>query len=522
MASSNNAEAKLIDFIGQFSKDPLGFAKSVYEWDDGDLRGSPGPRKWQGEVLDAIGKHLREPATRFRLLRIAVASGRGIGKSGLIGMITHWAMSTCVDTKVVVTANTDTQLRTKTMPEIAKWFRNAINAHWFKTTATAIASTAQNHETSWRTDAIPWSENNPAAFRGLHNLRRRIVLIFDEASDIADVIWDSSEGSFTDVETEMLWIAFSNPSRNIGRFRECFGKAKHWWSTRQIDSRTVEGTDQGYFSELINYWGEDSDHIRVQVKGEFPRFGSMQFISSQIVEEARKREAIAGLYDPFVLGCDIARFGDDDTVLYARRGRDARSIAPIRLRALDTMQVAARISELHEFHKFDAIFIDGGGVGGGVIDRLRQLGHDVIEVQFGGSADRSQLTSSGPIAYANKRAEIWGYMRDWLPGGAIPDDPALAAELASVQYGYALRDGRDAVLLERKADMKKRGLASPDAADALALTFAYPVVPKDHTDQFERRSSHQVEYDPLGRDRVVPSAKQEKHQVNYNYNPRGL
>lgn len=510
MATTSSAiEKKLVEFISDCTHDPISFAQNAYLWGEGDLKGSDGPRKWQSEILDAIGKHLRNPETRYQPLKIAVASGRGIGKSGLIGIVCHWGMSTCVDAKIVVTANTDTQLRTKTWPEISKWFRNGINAHWFKTTATSIASVSSEHERTWRADAIPWSENNSEAFQGLHNLNRRIILIFDEGSGIVDKIYDVSEGSLTDENTEIIWLVFSNPTKNTGRFREFFGRLKHRWSTWQIDSRNVEGTNKQFFDEMVEDNGEDSDYVRVHVKGQFPRVGSMQFISGDIVEKAMRKEPEATLSDPFVLGVDVARFGDDQSILCPRRGRDAKSIPWEKYRGMDTMSLAARIMELDDQHKFDAIFVDGGGVGGGVVDRLRMLKRNVIEVQFGGKADRGTMTGDGAVVYSNKRTEMWGVMRDALRGGlAIPDDQELLTDLVGVQYGYVVREGRDAAQLEKKSDMKKRGLASPDLGDALALTYAYPVVPSDHTHQFETQggSVHQVEYDPFSRDRVNPAA----------------
>ena len=417
--------------------------------------------------------------------------------SALVGMITGWGMSTMIDSNIVVTANTETQLRTKTWPEISKWLRSSINAHWFKATATAVYALADDHDRTWRADAIPWSENNTEAFAGLHNQGRRIILIFDEASSISDKVWEVAEGAMTDADTEIIWLAFGNPTRNSGRFRECFGRFKHRWIHRQIDSRTVEGTNKAQIQAWVDDYGEDSDFVRVRVKGEFPRAGTMQFIASDVASAAMDRVPVAHLNDPLVMGVDVARFGDDQTVIVIRRGRDAVSIPWVTMRGADTMEVAARIMELANLHHPDVIFVDGGGVGGGVVDRLRMLRQNVIEVQFGGKADRSTMTSEGDIVYANKRAEMWGYMRDWLKGGMIPSSPDLLSELTGVEYGYIVRDGRDAILLEKKADMKKRGLSSPDLADALAITFAYPVVPTDHSNQLRGRATHQISYDPL-------------------------
>lgn len=499
--SANEIEQRLVAFIGRHRWKPLEYTRLAYRWGEGDLKNSAGPRIWQTEVLKTIGDHLQNPLTRYKPLQIAIASGHDIGKSALISMIVQWAESTCADTKCVVTANTDTQLRTKTWPEITKWFRLAVNSHWFKVTATAVCSIVPEHERTWRADAIPWSENNTEAFAGLHNKGRRIVLVFDEGSAIADKIFEVAEGALIDEETEIIWLVFGNPTRNTGRFRECFGKLKHRWVNKQIDSRTVEGTNKEKIQELVEDYGEDSDFVRVRVKGEFPRAGSMQFIGGDIVDRARKVEAAATLQDPLIMGVDVARFGDDQSVIVIRRGRDARSVPWETFKGADTMTLAARITELQSQFRCDAIFVDGGGVGGGVIDRLRMLKQPVIEVQFGGAADRGQMSSEGAVLYANKRAEMWGMMRDALKGGlAVPDKPDLADELAGVEYGYVLRNGRDAILLESKKDMKKRGLASPDLADALAITYAYPVVPSDHSWQMSSsKSTHQIEYDPFSK-----------------------
>ncbi len=243
-------------------------------------------------------------------------------------------------------------------------------------------------------------------------------------------------------------------------------------------------------------YGEDSDFVRVRVRGEFPRAGSMQFISGDLVAAARKRLPECNLRDPCVLAADIARFGDDQSVIVFRRGLDAKSVPWVTMRGADTMQVAARIADMYERHKPDAVFVDEGGVGGGVVDRLRMLKIPVMGVQFGANADRH----GGDERYYNKRSEIWGQMRLWLRHGAIPDMPDLESDLTGVEFSYKPKDGFDCVILEKKADMKKRGLASPDLADALAISFAYPVFPSDHSNQFQKTSSsqHRSDYAPLG------------------------
>ncbi len=312
-----------------------------------ELERSTGPRQWQRELLEDIRRKLKEGHDLGQLLPLlfARASGHGIGKSTVVSWIILWALSTMSDTRVVVTANTETQLRTKTWPELSKWSRLVINRHWFRTQATSIAAVDPAHERLWRADAIPWSEVNTEAFAGLHNQGRRIVLIFDEASAISDKIWEVSEGALTDADTEILWLAFGNPTRNTGRFRECFGRLHHRWNCGHIDSREVEGTNKEQIAKWVEDYGEDSDFVRVRVRGIFPRAGTMQFISSELVEQAmaKDREPPFSIMDPLIMGVDVARFGDDRSVIRFRRGRDARTIPPIKQRGVDTMTLAARI-----------------------------------------------------------------------------------------------------------------------------------------------------------------------------------
>lgn len=489
-------EGRLIEQLARCHRDPLRFVMIAFSWGKGELAGHFGPDEWQRDILTAIRDGI---ITLAEAAQVAVASGHGVGKSALVSWLILWALSTKPDTKGVVTANTETQLRTKTWAELAKWHRLCICKHWFTVTATAIYSIDPEHERTWRVDAIAWSERNTEAFAGLHNQGRRILAIFDEASAIPDIIWETTEGALTDKGTEIVWAVFGNPTRNTGRFRECFGRFRHRWITRQIDSRTARLTNKEQIDQWVRDYGEDSDFVRVRVRGTFPRAGTLQFISSEVVEQAMRpeREAPVTLMDPVIMGVDVARFGEDASVIVVRRGRDARTFKAIKLRNVDTMTLAARVVDEASALRVDAIFVDGGGVGGGVVDRLRYLHQPVFEVQFGGKADRAVLSQSGDIAYANKRAEMWGIMRDWLVGAMLPHDTDLLADLTGVEYGYVMQSGRDAIQLERKEDMRRRGLASPDHADALALTFAYPVQPSDHTNQYRGKAQHQIQYDPM-------------------------
>jgi len=473
------AEQRLVEFVARYKYDPLGFAKAMWPWGEagGPLAKVPGPRVWQRDILGEIGAHLSNPATRHQPLQIGIASGHGIGKSALIGMVDHWARSVTVDHRSVITSNTGAQLYKKTLPEVSRWARTAINAHWFDIEATAIISKAAGHDKAWRTDGATWSTHNTEAFAGLHNLGRSILMVFDEASGIDDKVFEVAEGALTDEDTVIVWLVCGNPTRNTGRFRQIFpgGALTGLWKTRQIDSRTVEGTNKLDLQKKADTWGEDSDYVKVRVRGLFPSASDRQFIPEDLVAGAMDpaREVYVDRADPLIMGVDVARGGTDSTVLRFRRGRDGRSIPPVRLQVRDTMEIAARVAEQRTRWGVDTVFVDGGGVGGGVCDRLRQLGVPYIEVQFGGKADGGARIE-GEV-FANKRAEMWGAARAWLKAGALDDDATLRADLIGPEYGYVLRDGRDAILLESKDDMRERGLASPDDADAFVLTFAYPV-----------------------------------------------
>src|ERR1700722_2336601 len=207
-------QAELVEDIASFTKDPLAFTMYAYEWGVGDLEGSEGPYEWQKKQFEIIREHLSNPKTANQPCRIAVASGNGIGKSAFVAMPPNWGLSTHEDCKIVITAGTGVQLQTKTQPELSKWFRLSINSHWFDVKAKSITIKDPKHEDTWRADLITWDEKNPDAFSGLHNKRKRIILIFDEASAIAAIIWLRAQKALTDEDTEIIWVALGNPTDN--------------------------------------------------------------------------------------------------------------------------------------------------------------------------------------------------------------------------------------------------------------------------------------------------------------------
>lgn len=462
----------LILALAEFADDPVGFVYWAFPWGEvGELEKFEGPDVWQIEVLTQLGEGI---ITITEAVQIARASGHGIGKSALVAWIILWAISTFEDTKGVVTANTENQLKTKTWAEVSKWHRLFVARELFKMTATALFAQDPLHERTWRIDMVPWSERNTEAFAGLHNQGKRIIVIFDEASAIPDIIWEVTEGALTDADTQIIWCSFGNPTRNKGRFRDCFpgGKFAHRWISDAIDSRSVRISNKEQMARWVEDYGEDSDFVRVRVRGVFPRVDAESFISFEAASSAVLRE-VQPQSGAVVLGVDVGRFGDDPSVIYPRCGRDASSREVEIFYGLDTMTFAARVANTFLRLHATVAMVDSGGVGGGVVDRLRQLQIPVIEVDFGSKPD--DFNNNG-VRYANKRAEIWGGLRDWLPSGSIAsiqcgENITLVDELTGPTYGL---NKQEAIQLESKKEMRSRGVPSPNVADALACTFAYP------------------------------------------------
>ncbi|MDX8537053.1 terminase [Mesorhizobium abyssinicae] len=472
---------------------PKRWSRVAWDWGVGALEKHPGPREWQDDINGVIEAHLANPATRYQPLQIAVASGHGIGKSAEMAMLSNWAMSCFDDAKIVTTANTEGQLRTKTAPEIGKWFRSSITGHWFDTQTMSIKSRDRLHADSWRQDFIPWSEHNTEAFAGLHNEGKIILLLFDEASKIHDKVWEVAEGALTDENTVIIWIVFGNPTRNSGRFRECFRRFRHRWVQRQIDSRTVPGTNKAYLQRLVDDHGEDSDIVKVRVRGQFPAQSAMQFISEADADKARKVHLRKEQYSfaPVILGVDPAWTGDDKLEIMLRQGLYSKSLATIERNDND-VEVANLIARLEDEHQADAVFVDAG-YGTGIVSAGQVMGRSWRLIWFSGK--------SVDEGYLNQRAYMWGQKKKWLKqGGAIdPADEGLYQDIVGPET-VARLDGK--IQLESKEDMKERGLPSPNKGDALALTFAEPVAKKDRNagnvhGGAGRGNMAETEYDPL-------------------------
>jgi len=464
----------------QVKDDPEAFVLFAFPWGQ---KGTPlehfeGPRRWQRKVLRDIAAHIakNKTATSYEVLRMATASGRGIGKSALVSWLILWMLSTRIGSTTIVSANSEAQLRSVTWAEVTKWLALLLNSHWFEVSATRVMPAKWLAEIVerdlkkgtryWSVEGRLWSEENPDAYAGVHN-HDGVMVIFDEASGIPDPIWSVTAGFFTENTPHRFWLAFSNPRRNEGYFYECFNAKREFWTTQSIDARQVEDTDKAVYEQIIAEYGADSSQAKIEVYGEFPSDGDDQFIAPRVVEEAMARPRYKDETAPRVVGVDPARGGADSTVIVVRQGRDV--IAIRRYRGDDTMTTVGRVIDAIEEFNPALTVIDEGGLGYGILDRLKEQRYKVRGVNFGWKA-------KNPVMWGNKRAEMWGDMREWLRSASLPNDRLLKSDLCGP---HVKPNSSGTLFLEGKKEMKARGQASPDAADALAVTFAYPLASRE-------------------------------------------
>lgn len=466
----------LAETLASFKDDPLGFVLWAYPWGEaGTPLENEYPDRWQVAVLEDIRMALEHnktlPPDQRVPIQIAVASGHGIGKTALMSWLNQWFISTHLQARIVVTANTFSQLTGKTWAELHKWHNIMVHKHLLQWRAEKYFM--KENPAEWKADAVPWSKVNSEAFAGTH--ATNVMYLFDEGSAIDDIIWDVSEGAMT---TECcLWIVFGNPTRNTGRFRFCFGKFRHRWITRSIDSRTARKTNKAKIKQWLEDYGVDSDFFRVRVLGRFPQLGSGALVSEEQIEFCYKEfKSIGHEIYPIAICCDVARGGDDLTTVGAWQrnyNHELRGYPKPDNSKQTVVRTAGICAEAYRYYKEKYprvkvhIFVDDDGVGGGVTDILEDWGLPVTGVQSGSQA-------SAPDKFINKRAEMW-----WLGGKAIANnydlsnaDPRLKDDMVNMSYWH--QAGNMKIQMEKVQDLKARGLPSPDFGTNFVLQFAFP------------------------------------------------
>lgn len=412
------------------------------------------PDEWQAEALNSLVTESRN----------AIRSGHGVGKSCMLAWACLWFLFTRPYAKIVVTAPTMRQLFDVFMSEISKWLgKSKLLSNLFEYTKSKIAFKGAPNE--WflvaRTAAKP---ENLAGFHADH-----LLFILDEASGIDDSIFEVVEGALTGANNKLLMC--SNPTRNSGFFKRAFYEDRELYHTMKISSADSKRVSSEYCQRLIKQYGEDSDVVRVRVFGEFPKAEADGLIALEYVEAAINREPV--YLGDLVIGVDVARFGDDETVICPRIGN---AVLPLtRYRKADLMTTCGRIIHILEMSmkkhgkKTAKINVDDDGVGGGVTDRLREvLNEKSLSVTVTGCHNGGKARDAH---YANWGTESYFALRDRFNTGEImlPRDDELTAQLTTRKYSL---NSRDQLILEPKADYKKRFKRSPDRADALVLAFA--------------------------------------------------
>lgn len=436
-------------FITRYYDDPVGYVEEV-------LGGRP--KKWQKIFLRKIAAGVR---------RISVRAGHGVGKSTACAWAVSWFKTTRFPQKTVITAPTAAQLFDALFSEIKSWEAKLPPSvrELFEVFSEHIQhrSAPDDSFVSARTS----SSERPEAMSGVHSAH--VLLICDEASAIPESVYESATGSMSSHSCTMILI--SNPTRNSGLFFKTHHALRGSWETMAVsclDPDLADMVSPDFAKQIAETYGENSNAYRVRVLGEFPEREDDVLIAAELVDAAMIRDVFHDVTQPLRYGVDVARFGDDRSALCKRQG----NVVPEPIKTWHGNDLMATVGRIVAETKLDRphnpkeieICVDTIGVGGGVADRLRELGYNVRDVN---------VSESSPMREdaAKLRDECWLAVRDWLNTRAtkLPKDDELRQELCSPTYAF-LSNGKTKV--ESKQELKKRGLRSPDKADSLCLTFA--------------------------------------------------
>lgn len=481
--SESLTDEMLAEDMADFYDDPLGFVRYAFDWGAGELAGWDGPDTWQTLFLETLGDAIKGRAPGD-VIRMAAKTGKGPGKTALQCWLILFFMSTRPKFAGFATANTGDQLDDKLWRELSLWHQRMLHSRWFTWTATRFYH--NQHKETWGVDALKWSENRPDAFGGLHNGGRGQAAFMEEGSGIADSIYDVVDTTMTDADSFIF--VFGNPYRKSGRFYDIFTRFKHRWLTLTVDTRNAKAANQKQIEDMIEDWGIASDHVRVNVLGEFPEVEDDILIPLHLLESAEKRtidEEGNNKFKP-IWSVDPARsaLGDRST-LCKRRAR--KLMEPVKeWRGVDTMQLAGRITaefeETSEEELPSHIVVDVIGIGAGVVDRLREhpvIGRLIVALNV------AETKGIDTVRFPRMRDQLWWKAREWFERLDVEfNDPKTAAELSGVFYGYT---SAGQIKVEPKDETKERLGHSPDRADAFIGSFAVtPVAIEREMDRYER------------------------------------
>jgi len=479
-ATANHAAEQAVVNLKRWRAEPWTFVKEVL----GAI-----PDVWQDEALHAL-------ATNQRL---AIKACKGPGKSAFDSWAVLWFLTCFSHPKILCTSITGDNLRDGLWAECAKWMnRSPMLKELFEWQTERIY--AKDHAETWFASARTWSKQadktqQANTLAGIH--AKNTLIIVDEAGDIPSGVVAAADASLStqgnEGEEVHKIILTGNPTRTSGPLWDACTRDRHLYYVIEItgdpDSpKRASRIDINWARELIRQWGAESPIVLVNVMGKFPPVQADKLLGPDEVQAAMQRTVpeIAWMREPKIMALDVARFGDDRSVLCRRQGQ---IVFPFRKwRNLDLMELASQVAFEYGEWQADVIFVDETGVGAGVVDRLRQLAIPVVGINF----------SSKPqeVRFADKRSEIWYRMAEAVKRDlCLPDDAELASELVGPSFKF---DRNSKMRLESKDDMKKNGLPSPDAADSLAMTWAEPVHGEAHRPSYTKTYHQTVtDYDPF-------------------------
>lgn len=417
------------------------------------------PDPWQAQVLKWVTEGER---------RISIRSGHGVGKSSCASWLMIWHQLTRFPQKTVVTAPSHSQLHDALGAEVRRWITALpdVIRDQLEVLSEQIRLIAAPSESFISFRVSRPEKGSAETLQGVHS--DHVLLVVDEASGINNAIFEASAGSMSGDNAVTLLLG--NPVRGQGFFYDTHNKLASDWKTLRVNCEDSSRVSKDFVKEIENRYGRESNQFRVRVSGEFPMADEDAIIPRYLVEGAVARD-VEGIGGDVIMGVDVARFGSDASAICVRQGNKIIGDRIKTKRGLDTMQVVGwvrkEMEELREQkYEIGEVCVDSIGLGAGVVDRLLEEGVDVRGVNVGESPSMGGN-------YLNLRTELWEKCRLWFEGKdvVIPNDEQLINELCSVSYGYS-STGKTKV--ESKDDIRRRlgNNASPDAADALILTFA--------------------------------------------------
>lgn len=403
---------------------------------------------------------------------VSVKSGHGVGKSALESWIIWWYISTRPYPKILCTAPTKHQLHDILWAEVSKWKRNSKSLDEdFEWTSEKIYLKGSQEE--WF--AIARTSNKPDALQGTH--AEHVLIIIDEASGVPDIVFEPVLGSMSTIDAKLLMCG--NPTQLAGFFYESHTTKRELYKTHTIDGSKCERVDKNYVQTIIDMFGKDSDVYRVRVAGEFPKANPDSFIGLDMIRTEKK---VIDIVESIDLGVDVARYGDDESVVATTYNKSQVERLNV-FKHNDTMRLTGQIVNIIKMLNLKyplitvRVKIDCDGLGVGVYDRLKEviveknLKAKAIECHFGGKGGK--VSYDEPIEYYNSTGIMWGTLRSKLKNNeiTIPNNEELIKQITNRKY-FINSDGT--IKLERKEDMKKRNVHSPDRADAVVLSLYEP------------------------------------------------